>query len=213
MARISPSGRHKIFFFAFSILVTWLFLGHSRAALAHCPGCGIFLFADANAGWEGMLTKGDNYKKLDNGFKLSLSAGISAGYILGLQIEQELGFINYRPQAESIEQEGLFKGGTFLMWPLVAPLPHLLIMPRVGIGVIYMGTPEGTEKKGQNFFGFKAALSLVITADDDPPERGELNLGGGLDLDYTLGSAKNNVFSVQNTYHFFAVKAKFMVTF
>ncbi len=205
--------RPRLLVFSLCFLAAWLFVGRPKAALAHCPGCGIFAFAGADAGWEGMLTKGDNYKKLDNGFKVSLSAGISAAYLFGLQIEQELGFIHYRPKAESLSLNALFKGGTFFMWPLVAPLPHLLIMPRVGIGVIYMGTPEGIEKKVQNFFGFKAALSLIITADDDPPESGELNLGGGLDLDYTMGAAKDNVFSAQNIYHFFAIKAKFLVTF
>ena len=176
------------------------------------------LFANVDAGYETMHLNGNGYQKYNHGFSTTLSAGINILCIMGLQIEQDLGFIDVRRTIEgSSKREALIKGATFVTFPMFSPtlseasesLPNIMAHIKLGLGGMYMQAPKGAGKSVQGWFAFRPAIAFLWLSD----KYGHDGMGGGIEFDYTLAYANSNVFDHRDLVHFFGLKAKFMMTF
>ena len=176
------------------------------------------MFANMDAGYETMRLNGNGYQKYNHGFSTTLSAGINILCIMGLQIEQDLGYIDVQRTLEgSSKREALFKGATFVTYPMFSPtlsaasgsLPNIMAHVKLGLGGIYMKAPKGADKSVQGWFAFRPAIALLWLSE----KYGHEGMGGGIEFDYTLAYAESNVFDHRDLVHFFGLKAKFMMTF
>ena len=201
------------------VLLMGAFVVLPNSAEAHCPGCGLYRFANVDAGWETMLIQNKDYEQFNHGFMMTFSGGLSIYYLFGLVLEQDVGFIDVQCADDSHKSEKLFKGGTFLAWPFLLPSEHLFLHAKIGIGALYMDTPEGSEKSVEAWFGFRTTLGIFFMADDsvniDDVRGSEFKdrIGGGIEFGYSLGASKTNVFDQRSVVHFLSVKAKFVMFF
>ena len=188
--------------------------------IAHAHG-GVwgFLFANLDAGWETMRLDAEGYERNHHGMAVSLAAGMNLWCFMGLGIEQDLGFIALKPKVEGAKTENLFKGATFLTWPLFSPpmgaagwqYPDLMAHVKLGLGAIYMKAPEGSGKNMQAWFAFRPTVAFLYYPDEF--SEGEASFGCGLEFAYTLAYAPDYVFDHRDLVHFFVLKAKFIVAF
>ncbi len=104
---------HSIVKSLFMLIAALLLCLNVRQAYADTPYDTMgMVFANADAGWETMILHGNDYEKYHHGFSTTLSAGINVFCFLGLQIEQDLGFIELQRAEGSPKKELLFKGAT-----------------------------------------------------------------------------------------------------
>ena len=198
------------------LLMATLFVLTARPARADAPSYG-FLFANADAGWETMRLHGNSGIDYHHGFSATLSVGMNILCFMGLQIEQDLGFIHLNRTHDGQGSEMLFKGATFITWPLFSPplsaasknYPNLFVHLKLGVGGIYMEAPKGSGKSIQGWLAFRPTLAILCLSDG----YGKDAIGGGIELGYTLAYSESNVFDHRDTVHFLNLKAKFMVTF
>ena len=153
-------------------------------------------------GWDGMLLKDSD--DINNGGIFTLSVGYRFMSLVGIFIEQDLGFI--KPESKisndfieiKLKGDSLFKGGTFATARLFLSFLMLETSLRVGVGAMYMQTPNYAEDDWQTWFAFRAGLGLALAL-------GCFRVGA--EFDYTLGSDKDNNFDGKDTTNFLSAKA------
>ncbi len=209
---------HSIVKSLFMLIAALLLCLNVRQAYADTPYDTMgMVFANADAGWETMILHGNDYEKYHHGFSTTLSAGINVFCFLGLQIEQDLGFIELQRAEGSPKKELLFKGATLVTWPLFSPtlgdvsssLPNLMVHIKLGLGAMYMQTPKGVSKSVQSWFAFRPTIAVIWLSDT----YGHKAFGGGIEFGYTLACSDSNVFDHRKLVHLLNLKAKFIVSF
>ena len=167
------------------------------------------LYMSVDAGWEMMQLNDDVHAASNHGLSTTLSVGANLFYFLGLQIDQDLGFMEVRRTDLNPKKELLFKGGTFVSLPVFSPdTDPLVFQAKIGIGGIYMEAPKDAEKSVQSWFAFRPTIAVLWLSDS----YGGKGIGVGLEFGYTFACAKSNLFDHRNIVHFFDIKAKFMLT-
>ena len=178
-------------------------------------------FANVDVGWNILMLKNnDLYEEYNHGFNITISAGGSALYFFGLEIDQELGFIELQHKGDSSRNEKLFKGATFFTYPISYPVKFddsfLLFQAKLGLGVVYMQAPKINGNSMQTWFGLRPSLAMAymttVSADHNGFGVGT-SVGAGLDIGYTFCPAISNVYDHRSIVHFFGLAAKFIVTF
>ncbi len=169
-----------------------------------------------DVGWQDMIISGNNYYKNNHGLSTTISRGFTFFGLFGLQIDQELGFISLRKKGENQTNDIYFKGGTFLNLSIFVPTTTvtedsiLMVNGKLGLGLVYMETPEYAEKSAQVWFAFRPSVSIIFM---------NLNslkspfFGGGFEFDYTLAASDPNVFDHKRLSHFLGLKAVFVACF
>lgn len=180
----------------------------------------IFIFS-INAGWDAMIPADGSDNKLYNGFSAKLSVGIHFLLFISALIEQDLGYIDYDynidlgSELESLEiskSQKLFKGGTFLTYPIYfGPIDagdgFFMANVNLGIGAVYMTTPDNADKDIEAWFGFRPGASLFYVIDRYPA------IGFGLEFVYTLAVSESNCFNDESVLHFISTQAKLLFKF
>ena len=181
-----------------------------------------------DAGWDDMLINGGGYEKNNHGFNVNLAVGL---YFveLGVLLEQELGFIDLRPIDSDRKNSILFKGATlgslFLRLPLttidhgyhISSQRHyhiygeLEIIPKLGIGAMYMETPTWVKMNVQSWFAFRPAVGLFWGGPLN--RKKDIYYSAGVEFDYTLAASSPNVFDNKRIMNFVSAKAKIVFWF
>ena len=202
-------------------LVSFVFCPKSAQAEAAWVDSSSTFFANVDVGWNMLMLKNnDLYEEYNHGFNITLSVGASVLYFIGLEIDQELGFIELQHKGDSSGNEKLFKGATFFTYPISFPVKlhysFLLLQAKLGLGVVYMQAPESAGSSMQTWFGVRPAFAMAymtsVGGGQNSCGKGT-SIGGGLELGYTYCPAKNNVYDHRSIVHFFGLAAKFIVTF
>lgn len=183
---------------------------------------GIFIIT-LNAGWDAMILSDNDNNKMQHGFSARISAGINFMY-LSILLEQDLGFIEYDPgyeldyEDENIELGGvyksqkLFKGATFLAYPWYFEVAnndgsYLEGELKLGIGAVYMGTPDFADDDIEAWFGLRPSISLFYVFTH------RTTVGFGVEFDYTLAVSDSNCFNNESVLHFITTQAKLLFKF
>ena len=186
-----------------------LFALIARPAKAGSPyeSMGMFYW-NVDAGWETMILDGSDYETGNHGFSAKAAFGVNILYFLGLQIEQDFGFIALGRKYGDAEM--LFKGGTLLSWSVFFPEidEHISIHARVGVGAVYMNAPKEANSNMQVWFALRPALAILWLSS----EYGHDAMGGGVEFDYTFATSDSNAFDHNDEVHFFSIQAKFIMT-
>lgn len=181
-----------------------------------------------DAGWDAMIVSNADTNKLNHGFAATITAGLSF-WIFSLLIEQDFGFIEFAPGVknnifeDSIidgffnynlnkQSQKLFKGGTFLVYPYyfemaVSGTGHLIGDIKLGIGAVYMNTPDYVEKDIEAWFGLRPSASIFYVFNLKPA------IGIGAEFDYTLAASESNCFNNERVIHFISLQAKLVFKF
>ena len=202
-------------------LVSFVFCPQNAQAEAAWVDSSSTFFANVDVGWNMLMLKNnDLYEEYNHGFNITLSVGASVLYFIGLEIDQELGFIELQHKGDSSRNEKLFKGATFFTYPISFPVKlhysFLLLQAKLGLGVVYMQAPESAGSSMQTWFGVRPAFAMayMTSVGGGHNSFGEgTSIGGGLELGYTYCPAKSNVYDHRSIVHFFGLAAKFIVTF
>lgn len=206
------------------IQTVWLFIlmlfcltfcHHSAYADAAYPGERFRPTIGLNTGWENMLLNGDDadndYKTNNHGLMFTLTLGVdgvggkSEDPMMGFQLEQDLGFINVRHKDDKWSEKKCFKGATLVGVNLHQNLPKfdfIFISPKIGVGAVYMKTPESAAKSIQSWFAVRPSIAINFFC-------GALFIG--LEFDYTLGLSTPNVFDHRRITHFVSAKLKLWI--
>ena len=214
-------SRHLILSALLLALVTFVFCPEKAQAEAAWVDSSSTFFANVDVGWNMLMLKNnDLFEEYNHGFNITLSAGTTILYFFGLEIDQELGFIELQHKGDSSRNEKLFKGATFFTYPISFPVKFynsfLLFQTKLGLGVVYMQSPESAGSSMQTWFGVRPAFAVSYMTSVSVGHNGfgeGTSIGGGLELGYTYCPAKSNVYDHRSTVHFFGLVAKFIVTF
>lgn len=167
-----------------------------------------------DVGWEDMLIGGHDYKKNNHGLMFTLAVGAADGphggnFMLGFQLEQDLGFIDLRlrdngDNVSDLSGERRFKGGTLVSASLERRLfsNKVYISPKMGVGSVYMKAPRASDTSVQAWFAVRQSVSINFLIDC---------VMLGLEFDYTLGLSTPNVFDHSRLTHFVSLKFKVWV--
>ena len=161
-------------------------------------------------GYEDLHLFGSRHNSNNHGLMFSFSGGFSL-LVTGLQIEQDLGYIDFNYKANDTDgkhSEKLFKGATFLGLHMRLPTgriwtpdgPVLTPTVKLGIGSVYMQPPKDIDKAIQAWFAIRAAIGTCLTWIYDS------GIGIGAEFDYTLGLSTPNVFDHRRATHFIGAK-------
>lgn len=162
-------------------------------------------------GWDSMILDSKAFENTNNGFVGSVMFGYRFFDLIGIYIEQDLGFIE--PDARDtdvIEYPKLFKGATLADAQLFFDFLILELSFKLGIGTMYMHYKASKNVDGalgliglaakdawEKWFAFRAGLGLAV-------KLGFFRVGA--EFDYTLGAADENKWDQDDTSHFVSLK-------
>ena len=166
-------------------------------------------------GWDSMILNDKAFETTNNGFVGSVMFGYRFFDLVGIYIEQDLGFIepklkNNEVGDHKVEYPKLFKGATLADAQLFFDFLILELSFKLGIGTMYMHYKTlkdvdavlsvlGLSAKDdwEKWFAFRAGLGLAV-------KLGFFRVGA--EFDYTLGAADENKWDHEDASHFISLK-------
>ena len=167
-------------------------------------------------GWDCMILSEDHhFSTTNNGFVGSFMFGYRFFDLVGIYLEQELGFIQPELADDTfvdgvkLEYPRMFKGATLADAQLFFRFWFLETSIKVGVGTMYMhdkpmkkpaeGMVEALiiKDEWEKWFAFRAGLGLAVVL-------GFFRIGAG--FDYTLGAADKNEWDKEDVTHFISVR-------
>lgn len=178
---------------------------------AHAHSGSIHTVLGVDIGWEDMLLGSRAYSVSNHGFMLTLALGLEGVGVPGLpsvgmdwtgiQLEQDLGFIDVRHKWAS-SGDKRFKGATLAGFNghlFLHHNPDIMFSSKLGLGAVYIQAPVNAEQSLQAWFAVRPSVGLNFQI---------VSIFVGLELDYTLGLSRPNVFDNSRAVHFVSMKLK-----
>ncbi|MBO4349637.1 MAG: outer membrane beta-barrel protein [Proteobacteria bacterium] len=166
-------------------------------------------------GWDSMLLDNKAFETTNNGFIGTLDIGYRLFDLVGIYLEQDLGYIqpelkNNKIGDHKFEYPKMFKGATLVDAQLFLKFLVLETNIKLGIGTMYMHNKALKDIDGmlasmglslkddwQTWFAFRAGVGLAVAL-------GSFRIGA--EFDYTLGAADKNDWDKEDNTHFISVK-------